>query len=151
GCLLLMGAVYAVALRKTGAVTLGDVFRDRFSPWVERLVVLMTVPASILWGAAQIRAMGQVLSSLSSFRLELTIPFAAIVVVVYTVSGGIKADVVTDFVQGIGLILGLALLGWAVVTHLGGPAAAWARVHPEQLTFAVPGEQGLSGRLEPWL
>ena len=151
GCLLMMGAVYAVALRRTGAVTLGDVFRDRFSPWVERLVVLMTVPASILWGAAPIRAMGQVLTSLSTFRLELTIPFAAIVVIVYTVSGGIKADVMTDFIQGIGLILGLALLGWAVVTHLGGPAAAWAHVRPGQLSFAVPGETGLAGQLEPWL
>jgi solute:Na+ symporter, SSS family len=151
GCLLLMGAVFAVALRKTGAVTLGDVFRDRFSPWVERLVVLMTVPASILWGAAQIRAMGQVLSSLSSYQLEITIPFAALVVIVYTVSGGIKADVMTDFIQGIGLIIGLALLGWAVVTHLGGPAAAWSHVHPEQLSFQVPGESGLAGRLEPWL
>ena len=46
GCLLLMGLVFAVALRRTGAVTLGDVFRERFSPWVERLVVLMTVPVA---------------------------------------------------------------------------------------------------------
>jgi len=150
-CLLLMGVLYAAALRRTRAVTLGDVFRDRFSPWVERMVVALTVPASILWGAAQIRAMGQVLTSLSSYRLELTIPFAAAVVVIYTVSGGIKADVFTDFVQGVALIAGLLLLGWVVTAHLGGPAAAWARVQPSQLSFAVPGESGLAGRLEPWL
>ena len=151
GCLLLMGLVFAVALRRTGAVTLGDVFRERFSPWVERLVVLMTVPASILWGAAQIRAMGQVLASLSHLSLQYTIPFAAAVVMIYTVSGGLKADVATDFIQGFALIAGLAVLGFAVVTHLGGPAAAWARVAPTQLSFAVPGESGWARHLEPWL
>ena len=151
GCLLLMGLVFAVALRRTGAVTLGDVFRERFSPWVERLVVLMTVPASILWGAAQIRAMGQVLASLSHLSLPYTIPFAAAVVMIYTVSGGLKADVATDFIQGFALIAGLAVLGFAVVTHLGGPAAAWARVAPAQLSFAVPGESGWARHLEPWL
>jgi len=151
GCLLLMGAVFAVALRRSGAVTLGDVFRDRFSPAVERLVVLMTVPASILWGAAQIRAMGQVLASLSDFPLGATIPFAAAVVVVYTVTGGLKADVVTDFVQGLALIAGLVVLGVAVVTHLGGPAAAWSHVDPTRLHFAPPGEHGAGARLEPWL
>lgn len=151
GCLLLMGLVFAAALRRTGAVTLGDVFRERFSPWVERLVVLMTVPASLLWGAAQIRAMGQVLASLSHLSLQYTIPFAAAVVMIYTVSGGLKADVATDFIQGFALIAGLAVLGFAVVTHLGGPAAAWARVAPAQLSFAVPGESGWAGHLEPWL
>ncbi len=151
GCLLLMGAVFAVALRRTGAVTIGDVFRERFSPWVEQLVVVMTVPASILWGAAQIRAMGQVLSTLSHFQLGITIPFAAAVVMIYTISGGLKADVATDFIQGFALIAGLALLGFAVVTHMGGPAAAWAHIRPAQLSFAVPGERGFAGHLEPWL
>jgi len=151
GCLLLMGAVFAVALRRSGAVTLGDVFRDRFSPAVERLVVLMTVPASILWGAAQIRAMGQVLASLSDFPLGATIPFAAAVVVIYTVTGGLKADVVTDFVQGLALIAGLVVLGVAVVQHLGGPAAAWAHVDPAKLRFAPAAEHGAGARLEPWL
>jgi Na+/proline symporter len=151
GCLLLMGAVYAVALRRSGAVTLGDVFRERFSPASERLVVAMTVPASILWGAAQIRAMGQVLASLSDFPLGATIPFAAAVVVIYTVSGGLRADVVTDFVQGLALIAGLVLLGVAVVWGLGGPAAAWSHVDPARLAFRSPGETGFAQRLEPWL
>ncbi len=151
GCLLLMGLVFAAVMRNTGAVTIGDVFRERFSPWVEQLVVVMTVPASILWGAAQIRAMGQVLSALSNFDLGITIPFAAGVVVIYTVSGGLKADVATDFIQGFALIAGIALLGFAVVTHMGGPTAAWAHIHPEQLSFVTPGERGLAGHLEPWL
>ena len=151
GCLLLMGVFFAVALRRSGAVTLGDVFRERFSPAVEKLVVLMTVPASILWGAAQIRAMGQVLASLSEFPLAATIPFAAAVVVIYTVSGGLKADVVTDFVQGLALIAGLAVLGVAVVAGLGGPAAAWAHVDPARLAFRAAGETGVAQRLEPWL
>jgi Na+/proline symporter len=151
GCLLLMGALFAVALRRSGAVTLGDVFRERFSPAVERLVVLMTVPASILWGAAQIRAMGQVLSSLSEFPLEATVPFAAAVVVIYTVSGGLKADVVTDFVQGLALLAGLGVLAAAVVSGLGGAAATWEHVDRARLAIGAAGERGVATRLEPWL
>ena len=151
GCLLLMGVVYAAALRRSGAVTLGDVFRERFSPAVERLVVLMTVPASLLWGAAQVRAMGQVMSSLSDLPLGATLPFAAAVVVIYTVTGGLKADVVTDFVQGLALILGLAVLAFAVVSGLGGPAAAWEHVDRSRLALGVASGSGVGARLEPWL
>jgi Na+/proline symporter len=150
-CLLLMGVLFAAALRRSGAVTLGDTFRERFSPAVERLVVIVTVPASILWGAAQIRAMGQVLSSLSDFPIGVTIPFAAAVVVAYTVTGGLKADVITDFVQGLALLAGLALLGIAVTGALGGPAAAWSQAQAANRTLVPAPSAGFAAGLEPWL
>src|SRR5690606_7884348 len=58
-CLLLMGAVFAVPLWKRRLTTLADLFRQRFSIGVERLAVLLMVPTSLLWAAAQIRAFGQ--------------------------------------------------------------------------------------------
>ena len=36
--------------------TFGDLFRERYSSGVERLAVLLMVPTSVLWAAAQIRA-----------------------------------------------------------------------------------------------
>ena len=150
-CLLLMGLAFAAALRGTGAMTIGDAFRERFSPAVEGLVVVMTVPASILWAAAQIRAMGQVLASISAWPLEWTLPLAAAVVVAYTVTGGLKADVLTDVVQGVALTIGLAVLGFAVVTHLGGPANLVASVPAERWSFAGAPGASWAARLEPWL
>ncbi len=148
-CLLLMGGVYAAALRRTGAVTLAEAMRQRFSGRVGSLVVLMTVPASLLWAAAQIRALAQVLSAFSSFGLEVTLTFAALVVLVYTVSGGLRADVMTDVVQGVALLLGLAVLGVTVTLALGGPAEALARL-PRASLAIEPAAVPMPSRLEAW-
>jgi Na+/proline symporter len=140
-CLFLMGLVFAVPLWKRRLTTMGDLFRQRFSPGVERLAVLLMVPTSLFWAAAQIRAFGQVISSSSGLQVELTITVAALIVVVYTVSGGFLADAMTDLVQGIALILGLGVL--LVVVLMNGGAEAVSRVEPARL-------QVLGGGAIPW-
>ncbi len=113
-CLLFMGLFFAVPLWRRGLTTLADLFRQRYSVRVERLAVLLLVPTGLLWAAAQIRAFGQVLAASSGWNVELTITLAALVVLVYTISGGLLADAWTDLIQGIALIIGLGVLGVAV-------------------------------------
>ena len=141
-CLFLMGAVFAVPLWKRKLTTLADLFRQRFSPGVERLAVLLMVPTSLLWAAAQIRAFGQVLSASSDLAVHVTITIAALVVIVYTISGGLLADAITDLIQGIALILGLGVL-FAAIVVFGGGVDALAAVPPERL-------QPLGGGVVPW-
>src|SRR5687767_8856226 len=105
-CLFFMGFVFAVRLWKLKLITLADFFRIRYSPAVEKLAVFALVPSSVLWGAAQIRAFGQVLAASSSYSVEICITISAVVVVIYTASGGLLADAMTDVVQGIALIVG---------------------------------------------
>jgi SSS family solute:Na+ symporter len=131
-CLLFMGVVFAVPLWKRRLTTLADLFRQRYSPGVERFAVLLMVPTSLLWAAAQIRAFGQMLSASSGMEVQATITLAALVVVVYTVSGGLMADVITDLIQGITLIGGLVLL-FVIVVVLGDGGAMLAAVEPERL------------------
>ncbi|MGE0159569.1 MAG: sodium:solute symporter family protein [Gemmatimonadales bacterium] len=114
-CVILVGLVFAVPLWRLRLTTLADVFRLRFDASVERLAVLLMVPASLFWAAAQIRAFGQVLASASGFEVEATITFATTVVIAYTMFGGLLADAYTDVVQGIALTIGLALLGGRVL------------------------------------
>ncbi len=140
-CLFFMGAVFAVPLWRRKLTTLADLFRQRFSVGVERLAVLLMVPTSLLWAAAQIRAFGQVISVSSGLEVELTITIAAAVVIVYTMSGGLLADAITDMIQGIALITGLVIL-FVVVMRNGG-AAALANVEPERLAI-------LGGGTVPW-
>src|SRR5690606_69495 len=102
--LLLMGAVFAAPLWRRGLTTFADLFRARYSAGVERLVVLLIIPPSVMWAAAQIRAFGQVISASSAFEVDLAITLAAGVVLIYTVYGGLLADVITDIVQGIALV-----------------------------------------------
>jgi Na+/proline symporter len=140
-CLLLMGAIFAVPLWRRRLTTLADLFRERFSPGVERLAVLLMVPTSLLWAAAQIRAFCQVLSASSELTVAVTITLAAVVVIIYTASGGLLADAITDMIQGIVLIAGLGLL--AVLVLGAGGLDALAAVEPERL-------RPLGGGTVPW-
>lgn len=140
-CILLAGSVLAIPLWRARITTLGDLFRQRYSPGVERLAVVLMVPTSILWAAAQIRAFGQVLASTSdSISVVAGIGLAALAVLVYTVSGGLLADAWTDLVQGLVLAAGLIGLFALTMVHLGGPAAAFAAVASNRLALTTPGE-----------
>ncbi|HLF97766.1 MAG TPA: sodium:solute symporter family protein [Methylococcaceae bacterium] len=140
-CLLFMALVFAVPLWKRGLTTFADLFHSRYSPGVERLAVLMLAPTSVMWAGAQIRGFGQVLAASSELEVEIAVSAAAAVVILYTAYGGMMADVMTDFVQGIALILGLAVL-FFVVMQAGGMAAL-QRVEPEKL-------QLFGGTAQPW-
>jgi len=130
-CILFMGLFFAVRLWKLRLTTIADLFRRRYSPGVERFVVLLMVPTSLLWGAAQIRAFGQVLSASSDLAVTFTITIAALVVIAYTMSGGLLADAYTDLVQGISLTLGLLVLFIAVLLKHG--TEPFAAIEPHRL------------------
>ncbi|HYE65369.1 MAG TPA: sodium:solute symporter family protein [Pyrinomonadaceae bacterium] len=149
-CLLLMGLVFAAPLWRRRLITLADLFRNRYSPKVERIAVLMMVPSSVIWAAAQIRAFGQVLSASSEVGVTVAITIAAAAVVIYTVSGGLLADAITDLIQGVALILGLIILLLTVVYLMGGVENVIARIRPEQLRIFGGGDTSLAVMLEAW-
>jgi Na+/proline symporter len=134
-CLVAVGLLVAAPLWRRQYTTFGDLFRERYSQGVERLAVLLMVPTSILWAAAQIRAFGQVVSAVSDLEVSIAITVAAAFVVVYTVVGGLLADVYTDFVQSIGIVIGLVLLIVAVGEAHGGVAELVASIDPERLAL----------------
>ena len=93
-CLIVLGVVIAAPLWRRKYTTFGDLFRERYSPGVERLAVLLMVPTSVLWAAAQIRAFGSGRQRVvERSRSTVAITAAAGFVVVYTVAGGLLADV----------------------------------------------------------
>src|SRR5262249_35899197 len=124
-----------------------DLFRERYSPGVERLVVIVLVPGSIIWAGAQVRAFGQVLSANSTLSLGSSITIAALLVGSYAVVGGLLADAVTDVIQGIAVMAGLILLGVLVAAQFGGVAAGLAHVGSERLRILDP-EESILERIE---
>jgi Na+/proline symporter len=134
-CLVAVGLLVAAPLWRRQYTTFGDLFRERYSQGVERLAVLLMVPTSILWAAAQIRAFGQVVSAVSDLEVSIAITVAAAFVIVYTVVGGLLADVYTDFVQSIGIVIGLVLLLVAVGEAHGGLAELVASIDPQRLAL----------------
>jgi len=146
-CILFMGLFFAVRIWKLRLTTIADLFRRRYSPGVERFVVLLMVPTSLLWGAAQIRAFGQVLSASSDLAVTFTTTIAAAVVIVYTMSGGLLADAYTDLVQGISLTLGLLVLFVAVLLKQG--TDPFTTIEPHRLGL-FDGSTPILGRIEAY-
>ncbi|NJO34953.1 MAG: hypothetical protein HC869_19395, partial [Rhodospirillales bacterium] len=135
------------ALWSRGLTTFADLFRQRYSPGVERLVVIVLLPGSIIWAAAQIRAFGQVMDANSGIGLKTAIVLAAVLVGAYSVIGGLLADSVTDVIQGIVVLVGLIILGAIVGATVGGVPAGLSQVEPDRLGFYDP-EDGVLGTLE---
>lgn len=147
--IVIMGLLFAVPLWRRGLVTFGDLFRDRFSPGVERLTVILLVPGSVLWAAAQIRGFGQIMGATTGMGALASITLAAAIVVVYTAVGGLLADIYSDFVQGIAIVAGLVAMFVVVLVELGGPAQALSGI--DAARFApMRGGQTLLDFLEQW-
>ncbi len=147
-CLLLMGAFFAAPLWKRGFTTLADLYRERYSIAVERVAVLLMVPTSILWAAAQIRAFGQVFDSTAGVGMQTGICIGAAVAIAYTATGGLRADVVTDLFQGIVIIVGMLLLCVLVVSDAGGMSEAYSSVQGARLRLFEGGS--VWEQLETW-
>jgi len=147
--IIIMGLLFAVPLWRRGLVTFGDLFRDRFSPGVERLTVILLVPGSVLWAAAQIRGFGQIMGTTTGMSVSASITLAAAIVVLYTAAGGLLADIYSDFVQGIAIIIGLVAMFVVILVELGGPGQALAGIEPARLAPMKSG-QTLLDFLEQW-
>lgn len=149
-CILLVGLVFARPLWNRGYTTFGDLFRERYSPGVERFVILLIVPTSVIWAAAQVRAFGNVMSHASGLPLEWTITAAAAFIVLYTTVGGLLADAWTDLVQGIAIVVGLIVLA-GVLLMSGDIQAAWREVPVERLALFGDGSVPWYELLEAWV
>ena len=145
--LIVVGLLFAHALWSRGLTTFADLFRQRYSPGVERLVVIVLIPGSVIWAAVQIRAFGQVMEANSGMGLKTAILIAAVLVGGYAVIGGLLADSITDVVQGLVVLVGMIILGAVIAGQVGGVSAGLAAVEPARLVFYNAGD-GVLGTLE---
>ena len=149
-CLILMGLIFAGPLWRRKLTTLADLFRQRWSPAVERFAAIILIPSSVLWAAAQVRAFAHVLATSSTLEVDAAMTAAAGFVILYTMFGGLLADAITDVIQGVVLIVALLLVGGGLVSELGGPAAAAnAIVHSGAVRLAGNGGP-LLATIEAW-
>ena len=151
-CLIGMGLIFAVPLHRRKLTTLADLYRQRYSILVERVAAVILIPGSLLWAAAQVRAFGSVLTTTTSaLEMETAIAIAAGVTLLYTAFGGLLSDAITDFVQGILLIVGLLVVAGGVVAALGGlGATADAITDSGRIRLTSFGEGTMLDAIEAW-
>ncbi|RXK50797.1 sodium:solute symporter family protein [Aquirufa rosea] len=108
--LIIAGGIYARKLYALQVLTFSDYFRQRFGSFSEKLSAVVMVPSYFGWISAQLVALGLTLHLLLPISTEWGIVLGALLVMTYTLLGGMWSISITDFVHNIILILGLAFL-----------------------------------------
>jgi sodium/proline symporter len=132
---------------RVGALTLADYFSSRFRDRDHVLRITATVIILFFFTfyvAAQFLAAGKVLHFYLDIPPVAGMAIGAVLVLFYTAAGGLLAVSWTDLVQGIIMLITLAVLPLAVLRELGGPAELQARLAALGGTYlqAAPGATG---------
>jgi SSS family transporter len=138
-CLVLMALLIAYRLRVKGYVTVSDFYNERFGAAAEKFSVILMVPTSLIWAAAQALAFGHILSAIIGVETSTALLLATVLLVTYTMIGGFMGDVISDCVQSIIIVIGLIVTAFFVVSAVGGWDAAVAQITPEKLNIVDPG------------
>lgn len=139
-CLVLFAVLIAAKLRAGNYLTLADFFAKRFGRAAEKLSVVLIIPTSLLWAAAQILAFAHVVAATAGLDLSTALVLGTAMVVIYTTVGGFLGDVLTDNIQGVLVIVGLGVTLYFVVQALGGWDASLAHITTDRLAVIAKGE-----------
>lgn len=148
--ILVIALFFAHRLRSGGFMTIADFLRDRFGATAERLAAGVIALSATTWSAAQLFAFGTIIAGAAGVDFTLALVGATLVVMTYTMFGGLAGDVVTDIVQGAIIILAIFALFALMVDASGGAAAMWAAAPPTVWNLSVPGESWVD-LAELWL
>ncbi len=107
-------------MRRTRAWTLPEVISEKFgAPSHIATAVLQMIALSTLT-ASQVLASGTIFAALTGLSFESGVLLAGIITTLYTILGGLWADVLTDFVQFLMISLGMLIALPFIVINAGG-------------------------------
>lgn len=141
---------FAHRLRSGGYITIADFLRARFGEGAELLAAGVVALSATTWSAAQLYAFATIIAAASPVDFTTALAGATVLILTYTLFGGLAGDVVTDIVQGALIVVALLILGYLMLDAHGGFAAAVASVPPEAWSFTMPGESWVAWA-ELWL
>ena len=133
-------AYFAPKIRKTMAVTIPEVVGRRFGKLSSNFTGILSVLSLFCLTSSQIMASGSVINALiPSIPLNVCLLFAGLVIILYTTMGGMIADQISDLVQFLIIIVGLAIATPLVLKGAGGWEAISAKLPEAKLDFTAIG------------
>ena len=139
-------AFFAPKIRKTMAVTIPEVVGRRFGKVSSIFTSILSVLSLFCLTSSQIAASGSVINALiPSIPLNVCLIFAGIVIILYTTFGGMIADQISDLVQFIIILVGLAIATPIVLKCAGGWEAISAKLPAAKLSFTEIGWASIIG------
>lgn len=134
-CLILFGLFFARKLYSMNLLTLGDYFKVRYGKKIEIVASAFIVPSYVGYIAAQLVAMGLILNVVTGMDIWQGVVISAVVVTFYTYVGGMWAISITDFIQSLIIIVGLAVLAFILSEKSGGVMNVLSAVQPGTFRF----------------
>lgn len=116
GCalaLIIAGLFFAIPFRRLGLLTVSDILSKSYGSTFERVATILTIPFYIGTLASNMLAMGYIFQIVSGGSVEWGILLGSLIVLLYTVTGGMWAVTLTDFIQ-----LGLLTIGLILVVPI---------------------------------
>ena len=138
--LILVGMFFAQKLYRLNILTIGDYYRERYGTKIEVLCTLFIVLSYLGWVGAQVAALGLVINLITEGYISVTLGMVigTFVVLAYTVYGGMWSVAVTDFVQMIIIVLGLAAILFFASDLAGGFDKVIGYAQDHDLFHALP-------------
>ncbi|MGR4870882.1 sodium:solute symporter family protein [Variovorax sp. LARHSF232] len=111
-CLILVGLFFAGKLYRMTLLTISDYYRERYGRAVEVACSLIIMLSYLGWVSAQVTALGLVFNVLSGGVVSIPVGMVigVVSILAYTLFGGMWSVAVTDFIQMIILVVGLAVI-----------------------------------------
>lgn len=144
-CLLLVGLFFARPLYRMNILSLGDFYRNRYGKRVELITSIFMIISFFGWTAAQFVAFGTVLDIVAGTGTTAGIMVGAVIVILYTVTGGMWAVSLTDFIQTIVIITGMLAVAILLVNDAGGLDRVVSQT-PEGFFYMLP-----EGSFSSWM
>ncbi len=121
-CLILVGLFFAGKLYRMTLLTISDYYRERYGRGVEVACSLIIMLSYLGWVSAQVTALGLVFNVLSGGAIGIAtgMVIGVVSILAYTLFGGMWSVAVTDFVQMIILVVGLAVIAMFAGNMAGG-------------------------------
>ncbi|WP_275272098.1 sodium/proline symporter [Limnobacter sp. P1] len=122
------------------------------------LAALFSIVFLATYAAAQIAAGGKALEGMLDIPMAIGMSMVAVVVIAYSIAGGIRASIWTDVAQSLLMIVSIVVLLVAAVTHLGGMQAVFQQaaaidgfMNPTPTGLDIPGYAGAVAFVVGWM
>jgi SSS family transporter len=139
-CLILVGLFFAGKLYRMNLLTISDYYRERYGRSVEVSCSIIIMVSYLGWVSAQVTALGLVFNLLSDgvISMPLGMTIGVVSVLAYTLFGGMWSVAITDFMQMIILVVGLATLAVFAGNQAGGADKVLALAVSQDLFKFLP-------------
>jgi SSS family transporter len=139
-CLIIAGIFFNRKLYRLKFLTIGDYFKNRYNTLVATFLSVVIIISYFGWVAAQFLALGIVVAHVFNISLYAAVVLSAVFTILYTYFGGMMSVAWLDTIQTCVIIVGLILILFYAMTHIGNFEALLSTMPPK---FLSPFPEGM--------